>query len=67
MTINTYVTQQGATWGLNRISHRRGGGSTYDYDDSAGTGTCSYIIDTGIEASHPVRRLSQFFYKATMP
>nr|P85156.1 RecName: Full=Subtilisin-like serine protease AS-E1 [Acremonium sp.] len=35
-------------WGLARISHRTTGATSYVYDDSAGEGTCSYIIDTGI-------------------
>jgi subtilisin family serine protease len=29
------------------------GSTTYTYDDSAGEGTCSYVIDTGIEIDHP--------------
>lgn len=45
-----YVTQTGAPWGLARISK---GTTTYTYDSSAGEGTCSYVIDTGIEVSHP--------------
>ena len=52
--INGFTQQPGAPWGLGRISHRRGGNTTYEYDDSAGQGTCSYIIDTGIEADHEV-------------
>ncbi|KAI0021667.1 proteinase T-like protein [Xylariomycetidae sp. FL0641] len=52
LSINTYVTQQGATWGISRISHREGTNG-YVYDDSAGAGTCAYIIDTGIYTSHP--------------
>ncbi|KHN94547.1 subtilisin-like protease Pr1B [Metarhizium album ARSEF 1941] len=52
--ISGFVEQKEAPWNLARVSHRRRGGSTgYVYDDSAGEGTCSYIIDTGIEASHP--------------
>ncbi|UNI14533.1 Cuticle-degrading protease [Purpureocillium takamizusanense] len=53
VTINKYVEQNGATWGLGRISHRSKGSPTYAYDDSAGGGTCAYVIDTGVEASHP--------------
>ncbi|OAQ58771.1 alkaline serine protease P32 [Purpureocillium lilacinum] len=45
--------EPGAPWGLGRISHVRLGETTYVYDKSAGTGTCAYVIDTGIEASHP--------------
>ncbi|KXJ96263.1 subtilisin-like serine protease precursor [Microdochium bolleyi] len=48
-----YVTQTGATWGITRVSHRSRTATGYTYDSSAGEGTCSYIIDTGIETSHP--------------
>ncbi|CAG9939502.1 unnamed protein product [Clonostachys rosea f. rosea IK726] len=48
-----YVEQPGSPWGLARISSRRNGADKYVYDESAGAGTCSYVIDTGIEASHP--------------
>ncbi|KAG6019178.1 Cuticle-degrading protease [Claviceps citrina] len=50
--INALVEQAAAPWGLGRISHRAKGSTTYRYDSSAGAGTCVYIIDTGIEASH---------------
>lgn len=59
MHLNGIVEQNGAPWGLGRISHRAKGSTTYRYDDSAGAGTCVYIIDTGIEASHPVSHLSE--------
>lgn len=39
--------------GLGRISHVAKGNTTYAYDSSAGEGTCSYIIDTGILTTHP--------------
>lgn len=48
-----YQTQTGVPWGLARISSPRKGGTTYTYDSSAGEGTCSYVIDTGIEVDHP--------------
>ncbi|KAL6800757.1 subtilisin-like protein [Trichoderma sp. SZMC 28013] len=51
--VNAYVSQTGAPWGLGRISHKARGSTTYVYDDSAGAGTCSYIIDTGVDATHP--------------
>jgi subtilisin family serine protease len=47
------LTQTNATWGLGRLSHKAKGVSTYLYDSSAGTGTCAYIIDTGIFTAHP--------------
>ncbi|KAI6360451.1 hypothetical protein MCOR25_006736 [Pyricularia grisea] len=52
VSINAIVTQTGAPWGLARISSTTRGGTTYRYDDSAGVGTCSYIIDTGLYAAH---------------
>ena len=45
--------QEGVTWGLGRISHAEKGSTQYLYDDTAGEGTCSYIIDTGVNADHP--------------
>nr|QKI86383.1 subtilisin-like protease PR1A [Metarhizium flavoviride] len=53
MRISSITEQNGAPWGLGRISHRQQGSTTYRYDDSAGEGTCVYIIDTGVEVSHP--------------
>jgi hypothetical protein len=46
------MQQTNATWGLARVSNRQPGGSTYTYDDSAGEGTCAYVIDTGIWTDH---------------
>lgn len=51
-TINTYVSQSSAPWGLARLSSKTKGKTTYTYDDSAGAGTCAYIIDTGINTAH---------------
>ncbi|KAK2752711.1 serine protease precursor [Colletotrichum kahawae] len=51
MTIS--ATQTNAPWGLARLSSSSPGGTTYSYDDSAGEGTCAYIIDTGIDVEHP--------------
>jgi membrane-bound inhibitor of C-type lysozyme len=53
-TINAYVSQSGAPWGISRISHKSKGSTTYVYDDSAGEGTCAYVIDTGIYTGHSV-------------
>ncbi|KAG6011192.1 hypothetical protein E4U43_008475 [Claviceps pusilla] len=47
------ATQSGAAWGLARISNQKPGSSIYTYDRSAGAGTCAFVIDTGVEASHP--------------
>ncbi|KAI9659616.1 MAG: subtilisin-like serine protease [Alyxoria varia] len=46
------TTQNGAPYGLARISHRRTGTTSYIYDSTAGSGTYSYIIDTGIYTAH---------------
>jgi len=54
VTISGTVTQNGAPWNLARISSRTLGSTEYRYDDTAGAGTCVYIIDTGVDGSHPV-------------
>ncbi|KAK6949723.1 hypothetical protein Daesc_008044 [Daldinia eschscholtzii] len=46
------ATQENADWGLARLSSAEPGSTTYTYDDSAGEGTCAYVIDTGIEVDH---------------
>ena len=47
------TTQSGATWGIDRIDQRsRPLSGTYTYT-SQGTGVRAYIIDTGIQTSHP--------------
>ncbi|KAF2036517.1 oryzin precursor [Setomelanomma holmii] len=53
MHTTALVNQENATWGLARISNRKPRSTIYTYDDSAGEGTCAYIIDTGIETTHP--------------
>ncbi|KAM3558151.1 hypothetical protein ARSEF4850_004740 [Beauveria asiatica] len=53
VSINSIVNQTGAPWGLGRISHRAKGNTTYAYDSSAGEGACAYVIDTGVEDTHP--------------
>ncbi len=53
ISLSGYTTQQNAVWGLTRISHKRNGASGYTYDTSAGAGTCVYVLDTGVDASHP--------------
>ncbi|KAL2269242.1 hypothetical protein VTJ83DRAFT_4088 [Remersonia thermophila] len=51
-TINAYTTQSSAPWGLARLSSKTRGKNSYVYDTSAGAGTCSYVIDTGIYTAH---------------
>ncbi|KAJ2981021.1 hypothetical protein NQ176_g2281 [Zarea fungicola] len=46
------ATQQDADWGLARLSNQKPGSTSYTYDESAGAGTCAYIIDTGIYTNH---------------
>lgn len=53
MHVYSLVYQNSATWGLSRISHMRPGHTDYVFDDSAGEGTCVYVIDTGIYVDHP--------------
>ncbi|KAM4064988.1 subtilase family protein [Hirsutella rhossiliensis] len=53
ITINSVTDQQGADWGLARISHREPGTTDYLYDDTAGEGACAYVIDTGVDDTHP--------------
>ncbi|KAI1075303.1 peptidase S8/S53 domain-containing protein [Whalleya microplaca] len=50
--IKISATQSNADWGLARLSNKDASSTTYTYDDSAGEGTCAYIIDTGIEVDH---------------
>lgn len=49
-------TQEGAPWGLARISHRDalslGDYNKYIYEAAAGEGVTSYVIDTGVNISH---------------
>ena len=47
-----FVTQTGATWGIDRIDQRDLPlGTTYTYT-STGTGVNAYVLDTGIRISH---------------
>lgn len=51
--VSVVTTQTGATWGLDRIDQRNLPLSTsYNYT-TTGAGVTVYIIDTGIEISHP--------------
>ncbi|KAI0446060.1 subtilisin-like protease PR1K [Xylaria telfairii] len=51
--VRAYDTQTGADWGLARLSNTSPGSSTYTYDGSAGEGVCAYVVDTGIDVTHP--------------
>jgi subtilisin family serine protease len=51
--VHTTTTQSGPTWGIDRIDERSLPLSgTYTYT-STGSGVRAYIIDTGIQTSHP--------------
>jgi subtilisin family serine protease len=50
--VRASATQDGPTWGLDRIDqreHATDGAYRYDYD---GTGVHAYVIDTGIQSGH---------------
>jgi subtilisin family serine protease len=47
------ASQPNSPYGLSRISARRPGFPDYVFDDSLGVNTVSYILDSGIETSHP--------------
>ncbi|KAK5659830.1 hypothetical protein OQA88_13293 [Cercophora sp. LCS_1] len=51
-TVNAYVSQTGAPWGLARLSSKTTGSTTYTRDSTDGAGTCSYVVDTGIYTAH---------------
>lgn len=55
-TVYGAAVQKNAPWGLARLSNSLPSPKprTYTYDDSAGEGTCAYVIDSGIEVEHPV-------------
>ncbi|KAF2641137.1 subtilisin-like protease-like protein [Massarina eburnea CBS 473.64] len=54
MSIDSVITQSnvGQAWGIARISSRTPGATDYVFDSTAGEGTFSYVIDTGIRLTH---------------
>ncbi|MFD7552847.1 S8 family peptidase [Streptomyces sp. NPDC059816] len=46
------ATQNNPPWGLDRIDQRTGRSNTYTYNGT-GSGVTAYIIDSGIDTSHP--------------
>ncbi|KAH7066654.1 subtilisin-like protease-like protein [Paraphoma chrysanthemicola] len=52
MYTTALTTQSSAPWGLGSISSRTRGASSYIYDTTAGAGTFSYVVDTGIRTTH---------------
>ncbi|KAI1328212.1 peptidase S8/S53 domain-containing protein [Xylariaceae sp. FL0255] len=51
--LNTLLEEENAPYGIARISHRAKGDDGYIFDSSEGAGTCIYMIDTGINITHP--------------
>ncbi|ATY60616.1 alkaline serine protease Alp1 [Cordyceps militaris] len=47
------VRQDNSDYGLASISNRGPGATLYRYDDTAGKGTFGYVVDSGIQSSHP--------------
>lgn len=47
------VTQDGAPWGLARVSSQEPGGTSYTYNSHGGEGSTVFIVDTGIDIEHP--------------
>ncbi|CAN9136147.1 unnamed protein product [Alternaria alternata] len=52
MRISEFVTQPNAPLGLAGISSRTPESTDYVYDESAGDGTFSYVMDTGVRITH---------------
>ncbi|KAF4951708.1 hypothetical protein FSARC_12831 [Fusarium sarcochroum] len=52
-TAKISATQKQPPWGLARLSSKTPGATRYSYDSSAGSGTCAYVLDTGIDTAHP--------------
>ncbi|CAG5141882.1 uncharacterized protein ALTATR162_LOCUS1033 [Alternaria atra] len=52
MYTTALVTQTSAPWGLGSISSRTRGATSYVYDSTAGSGTYSYVLDSGIRTTH---------------
>jgi hypothetical protein len=67
VTVNDLIHQENVPWGLARISHRETGATSYVYNDSAGEGTCSYVIDTGIYVEHNVGSFFAALYHKRLP
>ncbi|KAI0815930.1 peptidase S8/S53 domain-containing protein [Xylaria sp. FL0064] len=53
VNIASTAFKSNSPWGLARISSRLPNTTNYLYDDSAGEGTYTYIIDSGIYVEHP--------------
>lgn len=54
VSLDGYQLQKSPTWGLDRIDQRSNDlNSMYFYNDLAGTDVWNYVLDTGIDISHP--------------
>ncbi|KAK4161618.1 peptidase S8/S53 domain-containing protein [Cladorrhinum sp. PSN259] len=47
------VSQLNPPWNLARLSSHTPGANAYKYDSTAGSGTCVYLLGTGIQVTHP--------------
>lgn len=45
----SFVTQKNAQYSLARLSTKKTVTADYTYDSTAGSGTCSYVMDTASE------------------
>ncbi|KAK2589424.1 hypothetical protein QQS21_012899 [Conoideocrella luteorostrata] len=57
------IKQTNAPWNLARISNRDLHHTDYTYQETAGAGTCVYVLSTGIEVDHPEFRGRAKFLK----
>ncbi|KAI1267272.1 subtilisin-like protease PR1K [Xylariaceae sp. FL1019] len=54
ISIQSHINSQtSADWGLARMSSNNDTDTRYRYDDTAGKGVCAYIVDSGVDRSHP--------------
>ncbi|RCI17170.1 hypothetical protein L249_3198 [Ophiocordyceps polyrhachis-furcata BCC 54312] len=56
MTASSVVENPALSWGLVLLSHNTSdyqNYNTYVTDDTAGEGTCVYVLDSGVDDSHP--------------
>lgn len=64
--VDAVLSRLADPWNLIRISHRQlGVGTTYAHEQVGGAGTCIYILDSGIAATHPVRLLAPLIHPET--
>ncbi len=47
------MVETNAPWNLARLSNKHPGTTNYTYSSSSGAGVCVYVVDTGIDVTHP--------------